>query len=75
MKSRQVTTMEDPAPYHVGPTDSAEPPLTIDDLVAVAHANRQGIPYETGEHWLERLPERLAPWPITSSAARPLPAM
>ena len=59
MKSRQVTTMEDPAPYHVGPTDSAEPPLTIDDLVAVAHANRQGIPYETGEQWLERLPERL----------------
>ena len=59
MKSRQVTTMEDPAPYHTGPTDGAEPPLTIDDLVAQAHAHRQGIPYETGEQWLQRLPERL----------------
>jgi hypothetical protein len=59
MKSRQVTTMEDPAPYHTGPTDGAEPPLTIDDLVAQAHANRQGIPYETGEQLLQRLPERL----------------
>jgi hypothetical protein len=59
MKSRQVTTMEDPAPYHTGPTDGAEPPLTIDDLVAQAHARRQGIPYETGEQWLQRLPERL----------------
>jgi hypothetical protein len=27
--------------------------------VALAHAQRQGIPYETGEQWLERLPERL----------------
>ena len=51
--------MEDPAPYHDRPTDSAEPPLTIEDLVAQAHAHRQGIPYETGEQWLERLPERL----------------
>jgi len=59
MKSRPVTTMEDPAPYHTGPTDGAEPPLTIDDLVAQAHAHRQGTPYETGEQWLQRLPERL----------------
>jgi hypothetical protein len=51
--------MEIPPPSHVGPTDSAEPPLTTEDLVALAHAQRQGIPYETGEQWLERLPERL----------------
>jgi len=51
--------MEDPAPYYAGPTDSAEPPLTTEDLVAQAHARRQGIPYKTGEQWLERLPERL----------------
>jgi hypothetical protein len=51
--------MEDPTPYHVGPTDSAEPPLATEDLVAQAHAHRQGIPYETGDQWLERLPERL----------------
>jgi hypothetical protein len=51
--------VEDPPPYCTGPTDSAEPPLTTEDLVALAHANRQGIPYETGEQWLERLPERL----------------
>jgi hypothetical protein len=51
--------MEDPPPYCTGPTDSAEPPLATEDLVAQAHAHRQGIPYETGEQWLERLPERL----------------
>jgi len=28
-------------------------------LIALAHAQRQGIPYETGEQWLARLPERL----------------
>jgi hypothetical protein len=28
-------------------------------LITLAHAHRQGIPYETGEQWLERLPERL----------------
>ena len=66
--------MEDPAPYHVGPTDGAEPPLTTEDLVAVAHANRQGIPYETGEQW-NGYPTCCAPWPITSSAARPAPAL
>ncbi len=51
--------MEDPSPYHAGPTDGAERPLTTEDLVALAHAQRQGIPYETGEQLLERLPERL----------------
>ena len=50
--------MEDPPPYHAGPTDG-EQPLTTEDLVALAHAQRQGIPYETGEQLLERLPERL----------------
>jgi hypothetical protein len=29
--------------YHAGPTDSAESPLTVDDLVAQTHANRQGM--------------------------------
>lgn len=27
--------------------------------MAQAHIHRQGIPYETGEQWLDRLPERL----------------
>lgn len=35
------------------------PPLTTEDLVTQAHAHRQGIPYETGEQLLARLPERL----------------
>lgn len=51
--------MEDPTPYHTGTAAAPEPPLTTEDLVAAAHANRQGIPYETGEQLLERLPERL----------------
>lgn len=46
--------------YHTGPADTPEPPpLTTEDLVALAHAHRQGIPYETGEQLLQRLPERL----------------
>ncbi len=45
--------------YRTGSTDGAEPPLTTEDLVAAAHAQRQGIPYETGKQWLARLPERL----------------
>ncbi len=45
--------------YRAGPTDAPEPPLTTEDLVAQAHANRQGIPYETGEQLLQQLPERL----------------
>ena len=51
--------MEDPPPYRAGPTDTPEPAPTTEDLVAQAHAHRQGIPYETGEQWLARLPERL----------------
>ena len=45
--------------YRAGPADRAEPPLTTEELVAAAHANHQGIPYETGEQLLQRLPERL----------------
>ena len=50
--------MEDHPPYHTGPT-VPEPPLAIEALIALAHANRQGIPYEIGEQLLARLPERL----------------
>lgn len=50
-----MTTMENPAPYHTGACQAPEPPLTTEDLVAAAHTNRQGIPYETGEQWLDRL--------------------
>ena len=48
--------MEDPPPYHTGPTAAPEPIVTTEDLVATAHENRQGIPYETGEQLLARLP-------------------
>ena len=51
--------MEDPPPYRAGPAAAPEPPLTTEDLVAAAHANRQGIPYETGEPWLARRPEQM----------------
>lgn len=51
--------MEDPPPYQTGPAAAPEPPLTTEDLVAAAHANRQGIPYETGEQLLARLPQRM----------------
>lgn len=50
---------EERANYHAGPTDSAEPLLTTEDLVARAHARRQSIPSETGEELLARPPERL----------------
>jgi len=53
--------VEDPLPYYAGPTDGAQPPLATEDLIALAHARHQGIPYETGEQWLARLPERLRP--------------
>ena len=47
--------MEDPAPYRTGPAaNTPEPPPTTEDLVAQAHANRQGIPYETGDQLLAR---------------------
>ena len=51
--------MEDPPPYHTGASHAPEPPLTTEALVALVHANRQNIPYETGEQLLARLPERM----------------
>lgn len=51
--------MEDPPPYQTGLADPLEPPITTEDLVAQAHAQRQGIPYENREQLLQRLPERL----------------
>ena len=45
--------------YRAGPADRAEPPLTTEALVAAAHANRQGIPYETGEQLLTHLPQQM----------------
>jgi DNA-directed RNA polymerase specialized sigma24 family protein len=52
--------MEDRPPYETGHADTPEPPpLTTEDLEALAHARRQGILYETGERLLEQLPERL----------------
>ncbi len=52
MKGHPVTTMEDPPPSHTGACQAPEPPLATEDLVAHAHANRQGIPFETGEQLL-----------------------
>ncbi|MFO1419505.1 MAG: hypothetical protein U1F59_00800 [Candidatus Competibacteraceae bacterium] len=51
--------MEDPALYYAGPADALEPAVTTEALVAQAHADRAGIPYETGKQLLARLPERL----------------
>jgi len=51
--------VEDPPPYQTGLADPLEPPITTEDLVAQAHAQRQGIPYENREQLLQRLPERL----------------
>ena len=51
--------MEDPPPCHTGHPDAPEPLLTTEALVALAHAHRQGIPYETSDQLLERLPQRL----------------
>ena len=50
---------EEPAEYHTSRTAHARPPLTVDGLVAKAHANRRGLSYETGERLLESLPQRL----------------
>ena len=52
-------TVEDPPPYHTGPTDSVEPHLTTEALVAQAHASRQGILYDRGDQLLRKLPEML----------------
>ena len=51
--------MEDPTPYYTGTAAPEPSPLTTEALIAHAHANRQGIPYETGAQLLQRLPERL----------------
>lgn len=51
--------MEDPPPYHTGAAAAPEPSLTTEALIAKAHARHQGIPYETGDLLLARLPERL----------------
>ena len=48
--------MEDTPHYSAG---SNKPPPTTDDLVAQAHARRQGIPYPTGDQLLENLPTLL----------------
>jgi hypothetical protein len=50
---------EEPGKYDTGQTARAKTPLTVDGLVAQAHANRQGISYETGKQLLKRLPQRL----------------
>jgi hypothetical protein len=51
---------EEQVEYRCGHADTSEPPpLTTEDLITLAHAQRQGIPYETGQQWLQRLPERL----------------
>ncbi len=51
---------ENATPDRAGPADAPDPPLTTETLVALlAHAHRQGIPHETREHLLQRLPERL----------------
>lgn len=44
---------EERVEYQAGPADRAEPPLATEDLVVLAHARRQGIPYETGEQLLK----------------------
>ena len=50
---------ENATPDRAGPADTPDPPLMTETLVALAHAHRQGIPHETGEHLLQHLPERL----------------
>jgi hypothetical protein len=46
--------------YCVSPNAAPEPsPLTTEALIAKAHANHQGLSYETGDQLLARLPERL----------------
>ena len=47
---------EEPTEYHTGRTARAEPPLTVDGLVTKAHANRQGIPYDSRGVLLQKLP-------------------
>lgn len=47
---------EERVEYQTGRADNSEAPPTTDDLVAQAHAHRQGIAYPTGEQLLENLP-------------------
>ena len=51
--------MENRPPYETRHAATPEIAPTTEDLVVLAHARRQGIPYETGERLLEQLPERL----------------
>ena len=50
---------ENPTHYRNGLANATESLTTTDKLVALAHAHRQGVSYETGEQLLARLPERL----------------
>ncbi|HRW66047.1 MAG: hypothetical protein R3F44_19865 [Candidatus Competibacteraceae bacterium] len=50
---------ENPTHYCNGLANATESLTTTDKLVALAHAHRQGVSYETGEQLLARLPERL----------------
>ncbi len=45
--------------YRTDSTDSAESPLTVDDLVAKVHTNRQGVPYDSRGVLLQKLPDLL----------------
>ena len=48
---------EDPTPYGTHATTTTESRTA--ELVALAHASRQGVPYEDSERLLAQLPERL----------------
>ncbi len=50
---------ENPTHHCNGLANATEFLTTTDKLVALAHAHRQGVSYETGEQLLARLPERL----------------
>jgi hypothetical protein len=50
---------ENPTHYRNGLANATESLTTTDKLVALAHAHRQGVSYETGEQLLARLPEQL----------------
>lgn len=50
--------MEDHPYYHTQPL-SLESPLTLEHLIAQAHARHADLPYETGERLLQQLPEPL----------------
>lgn len=48
---------ENPTPYGTRPTAATESRTA--ELVALAHASRQGVPYESSTRLLAQLPERL----------------